>query len=99
MPHETKPVGCALELPWPAPEEPPNGQACPPSRLLDDRKPDGRPQGPSGVANVLASPFVRLNIAEGKLRLPLRLRVAEVDLANGDVPFPDAAADVWHYDT
>jgi hypothetical protein len=40
-----------------------------------------------------------LNIAEGKLRLPLRLRVAEVDLANGDVPFPDAAADVGHYDT
>jgi hypothetical protein len=43
--------------------------------------------------------LLRGDITEGKPGLPLRLRVAVVDLAGGDcVPLSDAAVDIWHCD-
>ena len=42
--------------------------------------------------------LIRQDITEGKPGLPLRLRVAVVDLANGCAPLPDAAVDIWHCD-
>lgn len=42
--------------------------------------------------------LIRADITEGKPGLPLRLRVAVVDLANGCAPLPDAAVDLWHCD-
>lgn len=43
--------------------------------------------------------LIRQDITEGQPGLPLRLRVAVVDLANGGcVPLPDAAVDIWHCD-
>ena len=40
--------------------------------------------------------LVREDITEGKAGLPLRLQVLVADLANGCVPLPDAAVDIWH---
>lgn len=42
--------------------------------------------------------LVRDDITEGKPGLPLRLQVLVADLANGCVPLPDAAVDIWHCD-
>lgn len=42
--------------------------------------------------------LVRQDIREDRPGLPLRLRVAVVDLANGCVPLPNAAVDIWYCD-
>lgn len=42
--------------------------------------------------------LVRDDITEGKPGLPLRLQVLVADLANGCLPLPDAAVDIWHCD-
>ncbi|MCC7025045.1 MAG: intradiol ring-cleavage dioxygenase [Thermomicrobiales bacterium] len=42
--------------------------------------------------------LVRRDVTEGKLGLPLQLRVVVADLANGCAPLPNAAVDIWHCD-